>query len=125
MRTLKLEVWAVWMVCGALLASADVSQALTRGRQVLPRTLVPAHYELTLVPDAQALTFKGSAQITGDAPSGGRQIVLNAKGLRFDEVRLDDQPAGAIELDKTLGACACIHGRHDGNCRRLHTPQAL
>jgi aminopeptidase N len=103
LRTLKFGIWAVWMFCGAPIADADVTQSLSEGRQVLPRTLVPAHYELTVVPDAEALTFKGTVQITGDASTGGRQIVVNAKGLSFDEVRLDDQLAGTIAMDEKLG----------------------
>jgi len=103
MLALKFRIWAVCMVCGGSIAGADVTKALSEGRQVLPRTLVPAHYELTLVPDAKALTFKGTAQITGDASTGGRQIVVNAKGLSFDEVRLDGQLGGTVALDDRLG----------------------
>jgi aminopeptidase N len=103
MHTLKFKIWAIWVVCGAPIAGADVTQALSEGRQILPRTLVPAHYELTLVPDAEALTFKGTVQISGDASTGGRQMVVNAKGLSFDEVRLDGQLAGAVALDEKLG----------------------
>src|SRR5271170_7847664 len=106
MSTLKLKIWAGWMACVAPIAGADGMQARSEGRQVLPRTLVPAHYELTLVPDAQALTFKGTEEITGDAPMGGRQIVVNAKGLSFDEVRLDGHPGGTVALDDKLGRAA-------------------
>jgi Peptidase family M1 domain/Peptidase M1 N-terminal domain/ERAP1-like C-terminal domain len=106
MSTIKIKTWAVWMVCGAPIAGADVTQALSEGRQVLPRTLVPAHYELSLIPNAEALTFKGTVQITGDAPTGGRQIVVNAKGLVFDDVRLDGHLAGTVALDERLGRAA-------------------
>jgi aminopeptidase N len=119
MRTIKIKTWAaIWAVCGAPIASADVTQALSEGRQVLPRTLVPAHYELSLIPDAVALTFKGTVQITGDAPTGGRQMVMNAKGLTFDEVRLDGQLGGAVTLDDKVGRAtvafpsAFAPGRH-------------
>jgi aminopeptidase N len=106
MRTIKIRVWAIWLVCSAPIASADAAQALSDGRQVLPRTLVPAHYELSLVPNAEALTFKGAVQITGNAPIGGRQMVVNAKGLTFDEVRLDGQLAGTVTLDEKLSRAA-------------------
>src|ERR1700683_26631 len=119
MRTIKIKAWAVWVICAAApIAGADLTQAPSEGRQGLPRTLVPAHYELSLIPNAQALTFKGSVQITGDAPMGVRQIVLNAKGLTFDEVRLDDQLAGTVALDEKLGRAAItfssafVPGRH-------------
>src|ERR1700761_3852343 len=103
MRMLKLKILVVWMVYGAPIAVAAATQDLSDGRQVLPRTLLPVHYELSLVPDAQALTFKGTVQIMGDAPTGGRQIVLNAEGLTFDEVRLDAHLAGTVTLEKKLG----------------------
>jgi aminopeptidase N len=118
MCALKLKSWAVWVVCSGSIVGANVTQALSEGRQVLPRTLVPAHYELTLLPDAEALTFKGTVQITGYAPTGGRQIVANAKGLTFDEVRLDGRLTGIITLDEKLGRAvitfpsAYARGRH-------------
>jgi aminopeptidase N len=105
MRT-RIKNWVIWMVCGAPLASADSAHALSEGRQILPPTLLPAHYELTLIPNAEALTFKGTVQITGDALAGGRQIVLNAKGLTLDDVRLDGQLTGTVELDEKLGRAA-------------------
>jgi hypothetical protein len=106
MRTVKIKTWAVWVICGAAIAGADVTQALSEARQVLPRTLVPVHYELSLIPDAEALTFKGTVQIIGDAPTGSRQIVVNAKGLTLDEVRLDGHLAGSVALDPKLGRAA-------------------
>jgi hypothetical protein len=103
MLTIKIKICAaVWAVCGAPIAGAGVTQTLSEGRQVLPRTLVPAHYELSLIPNAEALTFKGTVQITGDAPTGGRQMAMNAKGLTFDEVRLDGQLGGAVTMDEKL-----------------------
>jgi len=102
MRKLNLKNWAVWVACGGSIAGADVTQALTEGRQVLPRTFVPAHYELSLIPDGQSLTFNGTVQITGAAKTGGRQLVVNAKGLTFEAVRLDGQLTGTVALDEKL-----------------------
>jgi len=93
----------VLAACLLQVTCAEAAPALTAGRQVLPRTLVPTRYELSLAPDAQALKFTGTVRITGDAPSGGNRIVLNAKGLEFDAVHLDGQQAGTVALDKTLG----------------------
>jgi aminopeptidase N len=101
----KIEIWGVLAILSGQIAAAGAPQALSEGRQVLPRTLVPSRYELSLIPNAEALTFKGTVQITGDAPTGGRQIVVNAKGLTFDEVRLDGQQ-GTVALDDKLGRAA-------------------
>lgn len=94
--------FATWMVVAASLAGADVSQATPEGRQILPRTLVPARYELSLVPDGSALTFKGTVIIIGNAPAAGRQIVLNAKGLTFGDVQLDSGLRGSVVVDDKL-----------------------
>ncbi len=102
----KIKIWAVVALLSGPITAAGVPQALSEGRQVLPRTLVPSRYELSLIPNAEALTFKGIVQITGDAPTGGRQMVVNAKGLRFDEVRLDGLLDGAVTLDDKLGRAA-------------------
>jgi Peptidase family M1 domain/Peptidase M1 N-terminal domain/ERAP1-like C-terminal domain len=106
MRKIKVKDWGVLALVYGPIASAGVPHTLSEGRQVLPRTLVPSRYELSLIPDAEALRFKGVVQITGDAPTAGRQIVLNAKGLAFDEVRLDGRPGGAVTLDDKLGRAA-------------------
>jgi len=118
MSKINIVAWGVLAIMTGPIASASGSDTLSEGRQVLPRTLVPSRYELTLMPNAEALSFKGVVQITGDARTGGRQIVLNAKGLTFDEVRLDAQLGGAVTLDEKLGRAtitfpsAVAPGRH-------------
>ena len=83
--------------------AAPARQTSAAARQILPRTLVPSHYDLSLTANPEALTFKGDVQITGTSPTGGRQIVMNAKGLTLDEVRLDGRLGGAVALDDELG----------------------
>src|SRR3979490_1512444 len=100
------RIWRVLAIMSGPIAAAGDPHALSEGRQVLPRTLVPTRYELSLIPNAEALTFKGIVQITGDAPTGGRQMLVNAKGLTFEEVRLDGQLGGAVTLDDKLGRAA-------------------
>ena len=106
MRKIKIKIWGTLAILSGSIAAAGVPQPLSEGRQVLSRTLVPSHYELSLIPNAEALTFKGTVQITGDASRGGRQIVVNAKGLTFDEIRLDGQLGGTVALDDKLGRAA-------------------
>ena len=86
--------------------------------EVLPTTLIPEHYELAVVPDANALVFTGTVAITGAAPLAGRQIVLNARDLAFDSVELDGIAARAVHPDAELGrvriefAAPFAAGRH-------------
>ena len=88
-------------VCNAAIAHED--PVAGRGeRQVLPSTLVPAHYDLAIVPDADALTFTGKVAIAGASGSSGHQIVLNAKQLVIDKADLDGVPAAAVTLDTKL-----------------------
>ena len=108
---------ALVIFTGPMLA-APALQTSAEARQILPRTLVPSHYDLSLMANPEALTFKGDVQITSTSPTGGRQIVMNAKGLTFDEVRLDGRLGGAVTLDDELGRAtitfpsAFAAGRH-------------
>jgi hypothetical protein len=57
-------------------------------------------------------------RITGNIPKLGRQIVLNANELMFDEVHLDGGMKAAVTLDDNLGraalnfSAAFVPGRH-------------
>jgi aminopeptidase N len=98
--------------------AAPARQTSAEARQILPRTLVPSHYDLSLTANPEALTFKGDVQITSTSLTGGRQVVMNAKGLTLDEVRLDGRLGGAVTLDDELGRAtitfpsAFAAGRH-------------
>jgi hypothetical protein len=83
--------------------AAPALETSTEARQILPRTLVPSHYALSLMPNPEVLTFKGDVQITGTSPTAGRQIVMNAKGLTFDEVR-------RLPATRTDSSAVPIHG---------------
>ena len=50
--------------CLIFLALASLSGALAAERETLPSTVVPVHYDLALVPNAEALTFSGQVTIT-------------------------------------------------------------
>ena len=62
-------------------------------RVVLPATVVPENYELTVTPDAAQLTFSGTVNITVRVLRPTRTITLNALELVVDKVTLDGQPA--------------------------------
>lgn len=85
-----------------LLVLAAHSSAESESRRVLPSTIVPLHYDLTISPDAQNLTFKGTLKITVNATASTREVVLNAKGLILDRVTLDDAMAQSVSMDEKL-----------------------
>ena len=71
-------------------------------RQVLPDTVTPSHYDLHLIPDADALAFRGEETVDVDVHAATTTLTLNAQDLSFDKVTLDGQAATAIALDKDL-----------------------
>ena len=60
----------------------------------LPRTAVPHHYTIQIVPDAQALAFGGSVRIALDIVKPTDTLVLNAADLAIDSATLYG-PGGA------------------------------
>jgi aminopeptidase N len=72
-------------------------------REVLPDNVVPRHYDLALVPDADALTFTGKVAITVEVIAAGSTITLNAARLTFDHANIDGGPDARVTLDPALG----------------------
>ncbi len=58
----------------------------------LPRTVLPVAYDITVAPDAGALTFSGSETVTIDVRSATRTIMLNAADLNISRATLDGKP---------------------------------
>ncbi len=54
----------------------------------LPRSVRPSHYDLTIVPDAAALSFTGKVAITIDVVTATDTITLNAIDMTFGPVTL-------------------------------------
>ena len=96
----------------------------------LPRTIVPARYELTLEPDLPGAVFSGSVAISVDVVEPTDTVVLNAIELEIDEAwvllangrRLDagvslDEPAerASLTIGETLPiGPASVHIRFRG-----------
>uniref|UniRef100_A0A6A7FZR5 Aminopeptidase n=2 Tax=Hirondellea gigas TaxID=1518452 RepID=A0A6A7FZR5_9CRUS len=57
-------------------------------RVLLPKGLVPTNYDLSITPDMEAFTFKGTVAIALRADVAVNEIVLNAVGLEFTDVQL-------------------------------------
>jgi aminopeptidase N len=65
----------------------------------LPTGVVPLHYEISVAPDARALTFSGRAVIDVDVQTPTDTITLNALDLDIASARLDDVREAVVMLD--------------------------
>ena len=59
----------------------------------LPTEVVPTHYDISVTPNAQALSFKGRAAIEVRVRAPTDTIVLNAADLSFRTATIDGRPA--------------------------------
>jgi len=98
----------------AVLASIAVAALVAASRVCaaepttqLPRTVRPTHYDLTIVPDAEALSFHGEVTIAIDVLQPTASITLNAAELTFETVSLTgpgraaDSPPPTVSVDVT------------------------
>jgi len=68
----------------------------------LPTSVVPLNYDLRLTPDAEHLTFSGEVQIDVQVATAVSAVLLNAKGLMFDEATIDGGAKAVVTLDGKL-----------------------
>lgn len=50
---------------------------ITNGREILPGNVIPRHYDLTLEPDFEKLTYDGTVVIDLDVVENTKSITLN------------------------------------------------
>jgi len=99
----------------ALLALTASGPALAQGQ--LPKSVVPVLYDISVTPDAKALTFSGSETVTVDVREATRTVVLNGADLSIGTATWDNKPvphrvdAAAQQVTLTLPAEA-RPGRH-------------
>jgi hypothetical protein len=109
-RVLVLFVRVVFPAIGVLVAAltpcalADTAAAeVARTREVLPDTVVPTHYDLTLSPDMGALTFRGKVTIAITVRAASADVVLNSSGLQIEHARVDGGADAGVTYDSKLG----------------------
>jgi len=92
---------AILLALSAARAAAEPVFAFASTPGNLPKTVVPIHYALDLVPDLDKLTFKGSETVDIDVQVPTERLVLNAVDLAIDAavVEGDVGAASAIALD--------------------------
>ncbi|HKR35196.1 MAG TPA: M1 family metallopeptidase [Steroidobacteraceae bacterium] len=74
----------------ALLAGAAVAAESTPTPTQLPRLVRPTHYNVTIEPNAAALTFRGDVAISLEVLAPVQSITLNAIDMKFASVRFTD-----------------------------------
>ena len=84
------------MLCLAWLTGPAVAAESTPTPTQLPRTVRPAHYDITIEPDAAALTFHGTVAIAVDVLAPVESMTLNAIDMKFASVRLSDGKGKAV-----------------------------
>ena len=65
----------------------------------LPPGVAPVHYDISVEPDARALTFTGHAVIDVDVKDATDTITLNALNLEISSARLDTMGDAVVTLD--------------------------
>jgi len=66
----------------------------------LPNNVRPSHYEITVTPNIQGLTFTGDVTIDVNVAEQTNEIVLNAVNLEFSRVRLDGRTTPQVRFDE-------------------------
>jgi hypothetical protein len=95
------HVLKLWLFLAVGWASLSSAQAAVR--ETLPGAVAPLHYDLALVPNAEALTFRGQVTIIVMVKSSVNDISLNAEGLAFDHVTVDGSSSVTTSADQKLG----------------------
>lgn len=61
---------------------------VTKGRQILPADVIPRHYNITLEPDFEKFTYKGSVVIDLDVAKDTSSISLNTLELEIHSTKI-------------------------------------
>ncbi len=83
-------------LCAVLMASGSAFAATSQ----LPRGVTPTHYDITVIPDAQKLTFTGTETITITVEQPTKSITLNAADLTISKAAINGLRAPTVTLDK-------------------------
>jgi aminopeptidase N len=130
---------ALFLVTALIFFGPSSAGAETTAEQriLLPSSILPHRYDLTVRPDPEKLSFEGSVRIAIEVLETTSQITLNAAELEFRAVALDgrgdERPDIAIDAGRQTATFTFRHpiapGRHrldiDYRGRIFETPQGL
>jgi aminopeptidase 2 len=75
-------------MCRAHAGDIGGGPAVNTGREVLPASVVPQHYDITLEPDFKKLTFEGTVVIDLDCVEESKSISVNTLELEIHSVKV-------------------------------------
>src|SRR5580698_526668 len=91
-------------LCALAVVLPQTAALAAAARVVLPDTVTPDRYRIDIVPDAAALTFKGTVQIDVTVHSAVDRIVLNGADLVIDAAAVTGiATAPTVSYDEPLG----------------------
>lgn len=68
----------------------------------LPRLVRPTHYNVTIEPDAAALTFRGDVAISLEVLAPVQSVTLNALDMKFASVRFTDRTGKVVAAEPKI-----------------------
>jgi aminopeptidase N len=90
---------AIAALCVACAAGAVAAAERTPTPTQLPRLARPVHYNVTIEPDAAALTFRGDVAIELEVLAPVESITFNAVDLKFTTVRFNDSTGRSVTAE--------------------------
>lgn len=90
--------WSFAALFALLLALPAAAQTEREIR--LDRNALPSHYDITVTPNIEALTFTGQANIDLALTEASNTITLNALNLQFTRVRLDERTTPQVSFNE-------------------------
>jgi len=88
--------WAALALGISWVAGTATAAESTPTPTQLPRDVRPTHYDITIEPNAPALTFHGNVAIALEVVAPVESITLNAVDLKFASVRISDSQGKAV-----------------------------
>jgi aminopeptidase N len=90
---------AIALLCAACAAGSVAAAERTPTPTQLPRLARPVHYNVTIEPDAAALTFRGDVAIELEVLAPVESITFNAVDLIFTTVRFNDSNGRSVTAE--------------------------
>ena len=75
---------------------------ISKGREILPASVIPRHYDLTLEPDFEKFTFEGTVVVDLDVVEDTTSISLNTLEIDIHSTKI---LSGSQTIRSVIGYC--------------------